>query len=83
MPFRGEGDGMAAKLSYNGNLRVENRNGMIVNAVAWDAKQDGFARASSDSAWITGDPEVDRTQADSQYESRQDRLLPVGRPLTN
>jgi transposase len=30
-------DGKEAKLSYSGNLLVENRNGLIVNATAWDA----------------------------------------------
>jgi len=30
-------DGKEAKLSYSGNLLVENRNGLIVNARAWEA----------------------------------------------
>ena len=30
-------DGKEAKLSYSGNLLVENRNGLIVNATAWEA----------------------------------------------
>ena len=30
-------DGKEAKLSYSGNLLVENRNGLIVNAMAWEA----------------------------------------------
>jgi transposase len=32
-----KGHGKEAKLSYSGNLLVENRNGLIVNAVAWEA----------------------------------------------
>ena len=32
-----KGDGKEAKLSYSGNLLVENRNGLIVNAMAWEA----------------------------------------------
>ena len=32
-----KGDGKEAKLSYSGNLLVENRNGLIVNAMAWAA----------------------------------------------
>lgn len=32
-----KGDGKEAKLSYSGNQLVENRNGLIVNAVAWEA----------------------------------------------
>lgn len=36
-----KGDGKEAKLSYSGNLLVENRNGLIVNAMAWEA--DGTA----------------------------------------
>ena len=32
-----KGDGKEAKLSYSGNLLVENRNGPIVNAMAWEA----------------------------------------------
>jgi transposase len=32
-----KGEGKEAKLSYSGNLLVENRNGLIVNAMAWDA----------------------------------------------
>ena len=30
-------DGKEAKLSYSGNLLVENRNGLIVNAMVWEA----------------------------------------------
>ncbi len=32
-----KGDGKEAKLSYSGNLLVENRNGLIVNAMVWEA----------------------------------------------
>ena len=32
-----KGDGKEAKLCYSGNLLVENRNGLIVNAMAWEA----------------------------------------------
>jgi DDE family transposase len=32
-----KGEGEEAKLSYSGNLLVENRNGLIVNAMAWEA----------------------------------------------
>lgn len=32
-----KGEGKEAKLSYSGNLLVENRNGLIVNAMAWQA----------------------------------------------
>ena len=32
-----KGDGKEAKLSYSGNLLVENRNGLIVNATVWEA----------------------------------------------
>lgn len=32
-----KGDGKEAKLSYNGNLLVENRNGLIVDATALEA----------------------------------------------
>ena len=32
-----EGEGKEAKLSYSGNLLVENRNGLIVNAMVWEA----------------------------------------------
>jgi hypothetical protein len=33
-----KGEGKEAKLSYSGNLLVENRNGLIVDAMAWEAK---------------------------------------------
>jgi transposase len=33
-----KGEGKEAKLSYSGNLLVENRNGLIVNAMAWEAR---------------------------------------------
>jgi transposase len=32
-----KGPGKEAKLSYSGNLLVENRNGLIINAMAWEA----------------------------------------------
>jgi transposase len=32
-----KGDGKESKLSYSGNLLVENRNGLIVNAMVWEA----------------------------------------------
>ena len=32
-----KGEGKEAKLSYSGNLLIENRNGLIVNAMAWEA----------------------------------------------
>jgi hypothetical protein len=32
-----KGQGKEAKLSYSGNLLVENRNGLIVNAMVWEA----------------------------------------------
>jgi hypothetical protein len=32
-----EGEGKEAKLSYSGNLLVENRNGLIVNVITWEA----------------------------------------------
>lgn len=32
-----KGKGKEAKLSYSGNLLVENRNGLIVDAMAWEA----------------------------------------------
>jgi IS5 family transposase len=32
-----KGPGKEAKLSYSGNLLIENRNGLIVNAMAWEA----------------------------------------------
>jgi hypothetical protein len=32
-----KGPGKEAKLSYSGNLLVENRNGLIVNAMVWEA----------------------------------------------
>jgi transposase len=32
-----KGEGKEAKLSYSGNLLVENQNGLIVNAIAWEA----------------------------------------------
>jgi IS4 transposase len=32
-----KGEGKEAKLSYSGNLLIENRNGLIVDAMAWEA----------------------------------------------
>ena len=32
-----KGEGKEAKLNYSGNLLVENRNGLIVNAIVWEA----------------------------------------------
>ena len=32
-----KGNGKEAKLSYSGNILVENRNGLIVNAMVWEA----------------------------------------------
>jgi len=32
-----KGEGKEAKLSYSGNLLIENRHGLIVNAMAWEA----------------------------------------------
>jgi transposase len=43
-----KGDGKEAKLSYSGNLLVENRNGLIVDAVAWEAN----GRAERDTALL-------------------------------
>jgi transposase len=40
--------GKEAKLSYSGNLLVENRNGLIVNAMAWEAT----GRAERDTALL-------------------------------
>jgi transposase len=41
-------DGKEAKLSYSGNLLVENRNGLIVNAMVWEAN----GRAERDTALV-------------------------------
>jgi IS5 family transposase len=41
-------DGKEAKLSYSGNLLVENRNGLIVNAMVWEAS----GRAERDTALV-------------------------------
>lgn len=43
-----KGDGKEAKLSYSGNLLVENRNGLIVDAMAWEAN----GRAERDTALL-------------------------------
>jgi Transposase DDE domain len=36
-----KGKGKEAKLSYNGNLLIENRNGLIVDAEVWEANGTG------------------------------------------
>lgn len=43
-----KGDGKEAKLSYSGNLLVENRHGLIVDAMAWEAN----GRAERDTALL-------------------------------
>jgi Transposase DDE domain len=43
-----KGEGKESKLSYSGNLLVENRNGLIVNATAWEAN----GTAERDSALV-------------------------------
>jgi transposase len=43
-----KGEGKEAKLSYSGNLLVENRNGLIVDALAWEAN----GRAERDTALL-------------------------------
>jgi len=43
-----KGDGKEAKLSYSGNLLIENRNGLIVDARAWEAN----GRAERDTALL-------------------------------
>jgi transposase len=43
-----KGAGKEAKLSYSGNLLVENRNGLIVNAMVWEAN----GRAERDTALV-------------------------------
>jgi hypothetical protein len=43
-----KGKGKEAKLSYSGNLLVENRNGLIVGALAWEAN----GRAERDPALL-------------------------------
>jgi transposase len=43
-----KGEGKESKLSYSGNLLVENRNGLIVDAMAWDAN----GRAERDAALV-------------------------------
>jgi transposase len=43
-----KGEGKESKLSYSGNLLVENRNGLIVNATAWEAN----GRAERDAALV-------------------------------
>lgn len=43
-----KGNGKEAKLSYSGNLLIENRNGLIVDAMAWEAT----GRAERDTALL-------------------------------
>ena len=43
-----KGKGKEAKLSYSGNLLIENRNGLIVDAMAWEAN----GRAERDTALL-------------------------------
>jgi IS5 family transposase len=43
-----KGDGKEAKLSYSGNLLIENRHGLIVDALAWEAN----GRAERDTALL-------------------------------
>jgi transposase len=43
-----KGEGKESKLTYSGNLLVENRNGLIVNATAWEAN----GTAERDSALV-------------------------------
>ena len=43
-----KGKGKEAKLSYSGNLLIENRNGLIVDALAWEAN----GRAERDTALL-------------------------------
>ena len=55
-----KGEGKEAKLSYSGNLLVENRNGLIVNAKVWEANGTGRARcgaadAGTDCRYQAGD----------------------------
>ena len=45
-----KGEGKESKLSYSGNLLVENRNGLIVDAEVFQANGDGRARCSADHA---------------------------------
>ena len=42
-----KGEGKEAKLSYSGNLLVENRNGLIVNADGVGSQRDGRARCGA------------------------------------
>ena len=39
-----KGEGKEAELSYSGNLLIENRNGLIVNATVWEDQRDGGTR---------------------------------------
>ncbi len=47
-----KGEGKEAKLSYSGNLLVENRNGLIVNAMVWEAN----GTAERDTALVMLEP---------------------------
>ena len=46
----GKAPGKEAKLSYSGNLQVENRNGLIVNAEVLEAERAGRARRGAGDA---------------------------------
>jgi hypothetical protein len=55
-----KGKGKEAKLSYNENLLVENRNGLIMNTEVFEANGNGRTRcgvgdAGADSGYETGD----------------------------
>ena len=45
-----KGEGKESKLSYTGNLLVENRNGLIVDAEVFSGEWDGRARCRTDHA---------------------------------
>jgi hypothetical protein len=54
-----KGKGKEAKLSYNGNLLVENRHGLIVNSEVFESQRDSRTRccagdAGTDSGHVTG-----------------------------
>ena len=64
-------EGKEARLSYSGNLLVENRNGLIVDALAWEAN----GRAERDTALlmleqIRGDPPV-TLAGDKGFDTRE------------
>ena len=48
-----KGDGKEAKLSYSGNLLVENRNGLIVNA--WRGRPTGRPSANIEAGYVVAD----------------------------